>query len=184
MSLPATSPSMFTVINWNIEGAKQNQFSLKYFVDRESPDFIFLNECLLFQHEKSEATDILKGEYCHALSSDDTLDPELPFVKNRSNGGTMILWKNNLDKFVTVLNTETPSFLGILFHHPDCEPSLHISLYLPTSGKESEFIEEITKLRDFIDDTLEQHPGSRVFIRGDSNVNINNKNIQRFPRQL
>ena len=184
MSLSATLPVMFKAITWNIEGAKQNQFSLKYFMDRESPDFIFLNECLLFQYEVSEATNLLQGEYCHALCSEDILDPELPFVKNKSNGGTMILWKNNLDNFVTVLTTETPSFQAILFHHPDLEPSLHISLYLPTSGKETEYIEEITKLRDFIDDTLEQHPGSTVFIRGDSNANINNKSRHNIFRDF
>ena len=175
-SSAATSPAtaLFKAITWNIEGAKRNKFSLRYLVDKESPDFIFINECLLFQFEEVEAMEILSGEYNHALSSDDIFDPELPYIKNRSNGGTMILWRNNLNKFVKILPPKTPSFLGLLFSPPFCQPSLHISLYLPTSGKESEFISEITKLNDFIEDMLEQYPGCLIFIRGDSNVNKNN----------
>ena len=101
-------------------------------------------------------------------------DPELAFVKNRSHGGTMILWRKSLDQFVKILPTETASFLGIVFHPPATQPSLHVSIYLPTSGKESEFIEEISKLRVFIEDILETYPGCPLFIRGDSNVNKNN----------
>ena len=122
-----------------------------------------------------EATELFSGEYHHALSSDDITDPDLPFIKNRSNGGTMILWKNHLDKFITVLPACTPSFVGILFFPPGCQPSLHISLYLPTSGQEAEFIAEITKLSDFIENIQEKHPALLIFIRGDSNVNTNNK---------
>ena len=152
----------------------RNKFSLKTFVDKESPDFIFLNECLLFKFEEFDATELLRGEYCHELNSDDVHDPDLPFVKTKSFGGTMIFWKHSLDKFVTILPAVTSSFLGLLFHPPHSPPSLHISLYLPTSGKEAEFLEEITKLADFIDNVLEQYPGALIFIRGDSNVNVNN----------
>ena len=35
-------------------------------------------------------------------------------------------------------------------------------------------IEEITKLRIFLVDHQETHPGTPIFIRGDSNVNTNN----------
>ena len=140
----------------------------------ESPDFIFLNESLLFKFEEPDVTELFRGEYNQILNSDDVHDPELPFVKSKSNGGTMILWKKTLNQFVTTLPSETPSFQGLLFHPPHCPQSLHVSLYFPTSGKETEFIEEITKLRDFIEDVLKQHPGTLIFIRGDSNVNRNN----------
>ena len=154
---------------------RRNKFALRYLVDKESPDFIFINECLLFQFEVPEATDLFNGEYCHTHSSDDITDPELPFIKNRSNGGTMILWRIELDQYITILPAITPSFVSILFFPPNYQPSLHVSLYLPTSGQESEFIAEITKLSEFIEDLCEQHPGLLIFIRGDSNVNMNNK---------
>ena len=143
-------------------------------VKEVSPEFIFLNETHTFQFEAEQALDVFRGEYCHVLNSDDVHDPELPFIKNRSKGGTMILWKRALNQYVSVLTTETPSFIAILFHPSTSKPTIHISLYLPTSGKEAEFVEEITKLRIFIDNLLDSHPDHLIYIRGDSNVNPNN----------
>ena len=122
-----------------------------------------------------KATDLFRGEYRNSLNSDDIADPELPLIKNRSNGGTMIMWKKNLDQFVTVIPPETASFLAILFQPPHTHPSIHVSLYLLTSGKESEFITEITKLRIFLEEMQDLYPNYLVFLRGDSNVNSNNK---------
>ena len=105
-----------------------------------------------------------------------SLIPNYPLsIKNRSIGGTMILWKSSLDQFVTVLPKVSASFLAILFHPPGSPPSIHVSLYLPTSGKETQFIEELSKLRIYLEDLLEDHPDYLVYLRGDSNVNANNK---------
>ena len=35
----------------------------------------------------------LRGEYDFALNSADLLDPELPLVKAKAHGGTMVMWK-------------------------------------------------------------------------------------------
>ena len=144
-------------------------------VDTILPDFIFLSETQTFQHEAKFATDLFEGTYCSFLNSDDLYDQELPFVRNRSNGGTMILWKESLDKYVSIPPVVSSSFLSLIFQPPSSPPSLHIALYLPTSGKEAEFIEEISKLRNFLENILDENPDYIIFIRGDSNVNIKNK---------
>ena len=100
---------------------------------------------------------------------------ELPFNKNKSHGGTMVLWKHSLDQFVTPIQPVSQSFQPIVFHPPNSPPSLQIALYLPTCGKETEFIEEISKLRYFLEDFLENNSDHAIYIRGDSNVNVNNK---------
>ena len=101
---------------------------------------------MIFQFEAKEATDLFHGEYNYLLTSDDSVDQELPFTKNKSHGGTMILWKRSICEFVTVLATPTPSFTAIMFHPPGCYSSVQVALYLPTSGKEAEFVEDISKL--------------------------------------
>ena len=175
MALTTTSKKQkITCLTWNSENLMKSKFSLKYHVDLVSPDLIFLNESQIFQHESDLALDLLRGEYSHVLNSDDLHDPELPFLKNRSNGGTIILWRKKLEKSVTILPTETTSFTAIILAFPSCPPAIHISLYLPTAGKESEFLEEITKLKVFIESALETHPDHLIFIRGDSNVNMKN----------
>ena len=130
-----------------------------------------LNETLIFQYEAKAATDIFHGEYDFVLNSDDTCDHELPFMKNKSNGGTMILWRKSLCKFITILPSPSVSFSALLFHPPGYSASLQVALYLPTSGKEDEFVDELTNLRIFIEDQVNKHPDILVFIRGDSNVN-------------
>ena len=163
----------FRSITWNIESLKSHKFTLKYFVDLVEPHFIYLNETLLFQFEANAATDLLRGEYEYTLNSDDVFDPELPFIRNKSHGGTMIFWKKSLSEFISVLSTPSASFSALLFRPPGSPSSLQVALYLPTSGKETEFIDEITSLRIFIEDLLIKDPDLLVFIRGDSNVNVN-----------
>ena len=87
----------------------------------------------------------------------------------------MILWKSSLDQFITVHPVPTTSFLPIIFNHPGSPISVHIALYLPTSGQESEFVEQITLLSMTIDDLKEKYSDPLIYIRGDSNVNDNNK---------
>ena len=173
--LSPSSTTSITSLTWNVENLKKNKFTLKHFVDELVPDFIFLNEVQTFQFESKTATDIFQTTYSYFLNSDDMHDMELPFIKNRSHGGTMVLWKHTLDQYVTPIPPVSQSFLPIVFHPPASPPSLHIALYLPTSGKESEFIDELSKLRHFLEDFLEYNSDHAVYIRGDSNVNTNNK---------
>ena len=79
-------------------------------------------------------------------------------MKNKANGGTMILWKMKWDPFVTLLPRVTSSFIAILFMPPGSQPTVHICIYFPTSGKEPEFVEEVIKLRTFIQDILDGNP--------------------------
>ena len=121
-----------------------------------------------------QALEFIHGEYNHALNSDDLLDPELPFIKNKSNGGTMILWRKDWNQSISIIPTDSSSFVAIALSMPGTQPTIHIAMYLPTAGKESEFVEEITKLKAFVEALVDSHPGHSVFIRGDSNVNPNN----------
>ena len=110
------------------------------------------------------------------MNSEDALDPELPLVKTRAKGGTMTLWKKHLDPYVSpCTKTNFSSFLPIIFSFPGLRPSIHISIYLPTAGKDIEFVEEILKLDDCINNLTEKHPDAILFIRGDANVNKNDK---------
>ena len=118
------------------------------------PDFIFLNEPQMFQFDLHQVTQLFHGEYCYALNSDDLHDPELGLLRNKAHGGTMILWRRSLDKFISVLRCTTSSFLPILFSYSGCPTTLHVALYLPTSGREFQFVEEVSKLRVFLEEHL------------------------------
>merc|ERR1712208_70919 len=85
--------------------------------------------------------------------------------------GTMILWKKSIEKFITIIPCKTSSFLAILFKPPSCTAFLHICLYLPTSGLESEFVDEISE--HFLKNILRKILNVYCIFKGDSNVNSN-----------
>ena len=146
--------------------------------------FVILNKIQIFQFDVNHVISLFNGEYCYASNTEDLHDQELGLLKNRAYGGTMILWKRTLNKFITPLPIITSSFLPILFSPPGSPPSVHISLYLPTSGKEASFIEEISKLEVFLEEHMEKNPTHRIYIRGDSNVNSNNKQRVRILKHF
>ena len=92
-------------------------------------------------------------------------------MKNKAHGGTMILWKKSIEKFITIIPCKTSSFLAILFKPPSCTAFLHICLYLPTSGLESEFVDEISE--HFLKNVLRKILNVYCIFKGDSNVNSN-----------
>ena len=96
-------------------------------------------------------------------------------AKNSSKGGTLLLWKTQLDPYVLVYPVRTCSFTPIILRAPEAQVSIHIVLYLPTHGRYTEFVPELANLRICIEELSELYPDSPFFIRGDSNVNKKNQ---------
>ena len=115
-----------------------------------------------------------RGDYCYELNSEDKFDLEIAIMRSRSFGGTMVMWKSTLDKYVTVIPSTSSSFLPIVVSPPGCPVSVHIAIYLPTSGKESNFMEQLILLDNCIDELTEKYVDVPIFIHGDANVNPNN----------
>ena len=163
-----------TFLTWNIESFKRNKSSLHFFVQEHQPDFIFISEPMLYQCDLSLQTELFKSSYNSSLNSFDLTEPDLPLRCSRSVGGTMIMWRQEHDPFVTILPFSSTSFLPILFCPPDLPPTIHVAVYLPTAGRDSEFIEALSGLDAFISEVFEKYPGSPVYLRGDFNVGKNN----------
>ena len=60
-------------------------------------------------------------------------DKDLPFEVLRATGGTCVMWKPDLDPYILVLTTSSPSVLPVLFAPPGYLPYVHVGIYLPTS---------------------------------------------------
>ena len=109
------------------------------------------------------------------LNTDDLYDSELALLKSRIVGGTMVLWATHLDPYVTISPTSTSSFTILVLQLPGYQTSVHVTLYLPTSGKDQEFVAELMDLQVCVEHLVDKYPKCALFIRGDSNVNIKNK---------
>ena len=111
-----------------------------------------LSEPQLFQCDAKQILQYVEGEYCWHLNSDDLSDPELPTVKSRAHGGTLMLWLKELDPYIEVINTKNTAFLPIILNMPGLRVSIHVSIYLPTHGKDSEFVADLADLRNCLDE--------------------------------
>ena len=132
---------------------------------------------MLFQCDQHLAMNLFKGEYDHHLNSEDDYDPEIPLMKARSKGGTMILWKKSITQYVSIFtDIHSSGFLPLILSFPGLPISIHIAIYLPTAGQDSNFVEVLVGLDACIEKLFEKYPDAVLFIRGDQNVNFKDKN--------
>ena len=147
--------------------------NLKHFCDQFQPQLVFLSEPQVFNCDMDLLTRPFRGQYSFLLNSEETSNPELTLDCPRAHGGTLVMWKTDLDPYVVPLPTTSPSFLPILLKIPGFTPSVHISLYLPTSGKDPEFVSALSELDNFIEEISSSHH-CPIYIRGDANCNPRN----------
>ena len=88
----------------------------------------------------------------------------------------LVLWALHLDPFVTVFTPKTSSHTALIIQIPGYWATIHVCVYLPTSGREHDFLAELSNLESTLTELSEAHPSSPIFVRGDSNVNRNNSN--------
>ena len=76
----ASNAMNISCLTWNLEGFSRSKYSLKHFLIKYSPDFVFLTEPMLYQCDAVLETNLFKGEYSSSLSSDDLHDADLPLI--------------------------------------------------------------------------------------------------------
>ena len=126
----------------------------------------------MFQSDLALATASFNPLYCCSLNSDDKIDPLIALTSSRAHGGTLVFWKRNLDPFVTIFDVTSSRILVFLLNVPGYPMTVHISIYLPTSGLENEFVEELSNLEVAIEELTEKYPSASFFIRGDANSSV------------
>ena len=143
-------------------------------------DLAFLSEPQAFTHDLPQLLRHFRPQYNYFLNSEDIYDDELAMVKNKTFGGTLILWKTNLDAYISVHPVSTTSFLPIVLQPPGVQTSVHICLYLPTSGLETQFLEQLILLQLTIEELSDKYAECLIYLRGDANVNSKNKTRHRL----
>ena len=85
-----------------------------------------------------------------------------------------MLWKKELDPFITVLAPETSRILTVIIEKPGYQTSAHITVYLTTSGssKDAQFIRDLAQLQETIEYVSEKYPDILIYIRGDANASV------------
>ena len=143
------------------------------FIDTFKPALVCLSEPQIFQCDIISMFTAFQGKYSFHLNSEDLLCPDLPLDTRRAVGGTMAMWASQLDPYIRVLPTSTSSILPLLLSIPGISPSIHLTIYLPTHGRDSEFAEALATLDSCVSDFIENFSGP-IYLRGDFNVNPQN----------
>ena len=173
----ATKPKInLSILTWNIENVKTHKYFLQELILSEVPDLVLLSEPQSYQTDIRQALEGVQQEYDFWLNSDDMYDPELPLIKARAVGGTLALWRRWLEPYISVYPVQSSAFLPLVLKLPDSRTSVHIALYLPTHGRDADFVSELASLNNCIDDICTINKDALVFIRGDSNCNAKNTN--------
>ena len=127
-------------------------------VEHEEPALIFISEPWVHLADSLLATDTLNNLYNFYLNSEDRHDELISLQKSRAHGGTMTLWSKDLDPYVTILEPVSSRILVLVLDVPGFQVSVHTNIYLPTSGKEAEFMEQLVLLEDTIDHINDNTP--------------------------
>ena len=172
-SAKATSQQL-SALTWNVEGIKKNIFPLAEVLNSKKSSLVFLSEPQVYQCDIASIAQYIDHDYCFSLNSEDDMDPELPLLKSKAKGGTMVLWRKWLDPHIKVIPVTTASFLPLVLTLPGYQPSVHVAVYLPTHGQDTEFVSELANLRNCLDELVTTYSNPCIYIRGDANVNAKN----------
>ena len=118
------------------------------------PQLVFLSEPMIFQADLPLVMQYFKGEYSAVLNSEDLHDPDLMLTASKAKGGTMVMRQKYLDPYITVHIADSPSFLPVVVDIPGWKTMIHVATYLPTAGKEAEYLDDIAKLRITIEELV------------------------------
>jgi hypothetical protein len=71
----------------------------------------------------------------------------------------MVLWDNSLSPHLKVLDTSTPSFVSVLLSPRGLFLPVHTAVYLPTAGRDGEWLVCLVELEHHLTDIMEEHSG-------------------------
>ena len=157
--------------------------NLDFFLRDLKPVLVFLSEPQTFQSDISTLVTPFLGSYSFYLNSDDLYCHDLPMITKQASGGTMALWQTSLDPYVKTLATTSSAVLPLLLSVPGLAISAHVGVYLPTAGKDPEFVSALSELESVVQSISEEY-SCPIYIRGDCNVNKNNKNRAKLFRHF
>ena len=87
-----------------------------------------------------------------------------------------VMWHKSLSPHLKVLETSSSSFVSVLLSPPGLMPSLHTAVYLPTTGKEGEWLSSLLDLEQHVMEVIEKHHGElATYLHGDFNASTKNK---------
>ena len=147
---------------WNCEGISRNQIAIQFILGYT--DIICLSE---LNAADSTINIVLKeSNGIHFCCSDD--------VENNL-GRAAIIWKDYLDPYITQFPCQSNSISCIKIMVDSNYPIYIASLYMPTAGKDSLYVDTLAELTSLISDIYDNSTDPVILLGGDLNNSLKNK---------
>ena len=147
---------------WNCEGISRNHLAIQHILGYT--DIICLSEV---NGSDSTINIVLNENHDIKFCSSKEVEHNI--------GRSAILWKAHLDPFITQHPCQSHSISCIKITNDSNYPIYLASLYMPTAGKDSLFVDVLAELTNLISDIFELSPDSVILIGGDLNNSAKNK---------
>ena len=155
------------LITFNIEGFHRNCFYLTQLLTRHSPKLLFLQEIWVPYSSEQSLNEIFADYSLQICTPDQFTNPEDRLSNpDHTWHGAAVMWHKSLNSNILCLSNTNDRFTGVKIVMEGYQV-LAISLYLPTSGKDEEFLDCIAELSIFIADN--KPDTGTVLIGTDSN---------------
>ena len=158
------------LLTFNIEGYNRNNFYLAQLLKEYECIFIFLQEHWLPHHEAENklSTDFKLYNF-HTTSSDMFLPTEDLLLRSGPTWhGTAIGWHNSVNSKIRQIPIVSDRFCGVCYDDNGTKIVAYTA-YLPTSGKDDDFIEIVAQLTFDIQTNIEDRNTCSILIGLDSN---------------
>ena len=144
------------IITFNVEGFLRNFLYLSHVINHFSPKLLFVQELWVPYCEEGNLNSMLQ-EYSIQISTPDQFIPIEDRMSSTAHTwhGAGILWHESVNSSVHQLSNTHERFTGIRMSFTDLE-ILVISAYLPTSGRDDDFLDSIEELSNFIVENISE----------------------------
>ena len=152
---------------FNVEGFRRNSLYLWQIINELSPKLLFLQEVWVPYSEEQSINDVFK-DYSVQISTPDQFTPPEDMLGRGEHiwHGAAIMWHESMNSNVLGVANTHERFTGIKLSFSE-EYILAISAYLPTSGRDDDFLSCLAELSNFISENNDQN--GTVLIGMDSN---------------
>jgi len=154
-----------------VENIRSNHCAISHLL--QDADIILLQEHWLLNFEKEEATSNLPAWSSIVRSIDDDLHEDDVSFSSRpqGHGGTAVLYKHNMEAYITPIQDGNPRILPVLLQLPGLQLCI-INCYLP-SGNSGTALQRFAEDIGIIQAIVEKFQSSwRIIIAGDLNADI------------
>ena len=162
------------ILSFNCEGAQRNKNCVKHIIETSCPDVFCLQETWLMD---SNMLGVLSIDDMYNVVGKCGMDLTKGILTGRPHGGTSILYKKSLDKYVKIVHCKSRRLFAIELSNGDDVSILIANVYMPCDNRDSIVNCEFSDVIDELDFLIASSHVSQIILCGDWNCDFNRNTV-------